>query len=153
MSIDPVAGPAEILDDTDIYINEDVQKALDAEFAGRGMRRVAEAARADMQVAYFIKLREHQEYASVGSDGHEFSGGLTYSRKSGTWSYAEREPDLSAYAVETGKLTVLIYDAKTGKRVWRGTLQTEIDRSQGKDAELARIQEAAENLIAQLPEN
>lgn len=146
-----INGPEEILDTANTYINEDIQKALDTELANRGLRKTSDETAADVQVAYYIKLQEHQEYASVGTDEREFPGGFIYNRENNNWSYVERDPDLNAYTVEIGKLTVLIYDADTGKRIWRGNLQTEIDRSRPQDKQQARIRAAAKKLIARLP--
>ena len=142
----------EILNKADTYINEDIQTTLNSELVNRGLRQVADSATADVQVAYYVRLREEQEYTdSTNPDEHEFSGGIVYSRESSSWSYAEREPDLNIYTVEIGTLTVLIYDTKTGDRVWRGNLQTKIDRSQPKDKRQARINEAAKKIMSRLP--
>ena len=146
-----IDGPEEILDTADTYINGDIQKALDTELANRGLRQTSDENVADVQVAYYIKLKEHQEYASIDMSDRDFSGGFIYSRENSNWGYAERDPDLNAYTVEIGKLTVLIYDADTGKRIWRGNLQTEIDRSRPPDKQQARIRAAAKKLIARLP--
>ncbi|MEN8254660.1 MAG: DUF4136 domain-containing protein [Verrucomicrobiota bacterium] len=146
-----IDGPEEIPDTADTYINEDIQKALDAELANRGLQQTSDENAADVQVAYYIKLQEHQEYASVGMGEREFPRGFIYSRENSTWGHAEQDPDLNAYTVEIGKLTVLIYDADTGKRIWRGNLQTEIDRSRPQDKQQAHIRAAAKKLIARLP--
>lgn len=147
-----IDGPEEILDEADTYINEDIQKALNDELANRGLRQTPDGTAADVQVAYYVKLREELEYTdSANRAEREFSGGFVYSRESSSWNYQEREPDLNIYAVEIGTLTVLIYDTETGKRIWRGNLQTKIDRSLPEDKQQARIQKAAEKLMARLP--
>ncbi len=144
-----IDGPAEILDEADTYINEDIRQALDTELARRGLRPAMEA---DMQVAYYVKLKEGHEYTSPAThDDRDFSGGFVYRRESKSWSYDEREPDLNVYAIEIGTLTMLVYDAETGKRIWKGTLKTEIDRSQPKDNQQTRIRTAAEKLMARFP--
>jgi hypothetical protein len=147
-----IDGPAEVLDKEDTYINEDIQKALGAELANRGLRQVTDVEGADVQVAYYVKLREEQEYTSqANQDERDFSGGFVYRRESSSWSYEEREPDLTVYTVEIGTLTVLVYDAATGERVWRGNLQTKIDRSQPTEHQQERIRAAAEKLMVRFP--
>lgn len=147
-----IDGPAKILNEADTYINEDVQQALDAELTKRGLRPVAGDATADVQAAYYMKLKEEVEYTSPAKqDDRDFSGGFVYRRESKSWSYDEREPDLNIYAIEVGTLTVLLYDAETGKRIWKGTLKTEIDRSQPKSNQQKRIRTAAEKLMARFP--
>jgi len=147
-----IDGPAKILDEADTYINEDIQHALNKELSARGLRQVMDIADADVQISYYVKLKEELGYADPARpDEREFSGGFVYRRESGSWSYEEREPDLNIYAVEIGTLTVLVYDTETGERVWRGNLKTKIDRSQPQDRQQDRIQAAAKKLIGQLP--
>jgi hypothetical protein len=147
-----INGPTEILNEEDTYINEDIKKALSTELTKRGLQQVMEVKGADVQVAYYVKLKEEQEYTSPSNqDEPDFSGGFVYRRESSSWSYEEREPDLTVYAVEIGTLTVLVYDAATGDRIWRGNLQTKIDRSLPEDRQQERIQAAAEKLMYHLP--
>ena len=148
-----VNGPTDILDKEDTYINEDIQKALNSELVKLGMQQVSDASKADMQIAYYVKLKEELEYTDLAHQGErDFSGGFVYNRSNSSWSYEEREPDLNIYAVETGTLSVLAYDAKTGKRIWRGNLQTKIDRSQPKEQQQELIRIAAEKLLNRFPE-
>lgn len=147
-----IDGPAEILDDADTYINEDIQTALNTELAKRNLREVTDAADAQVQIAYYVKLKEEVEYTAPASrDEPDFAGGFVYSRENSSWKYSEREPDLTVYAVEIGTLTVLVYDIATGERIWKGNLQTKIDRSQSPEQQKKRIQAAAEKLMARFP--
>lgn len=145
-----IDGPEEILNKADTYINENIQMALDAELVKRGLLQASDAA--DVQVAYYVKLREEREYTDpTDRNEHDFSGGFVYKRDGSGWNYAEREPDLNLYMVEIGTLTVLIYDTQSGERIWRGNLQTKIDRSLPKEKREARIRAAAKKLMARLP--
>jgi hypothetical protein len=147
-----IDGPADILDDADTYINEDIQEAINTELTNRSMRQVMTAADADVQVAYYVKLKEETEYTTPAKQGErEFSGGFVYSRESSSWSYEEREPDINVYVVEVGSLTVLVYDAASGERIWRGTLKTRIDRAQPQEEQQNRIRKAVQKLMARLP--
>lgn len=147
-----IAGPAKILDESDTYINEDIQQALNNELSVRGFRQVMDLADADVQISYYVKLKEELGYADPARpDEREFSGGFVYRRESSSWSYEEREPDLNVYAVEIGTLTVLVFDTETGERIWRGNLKTEIDRSQPQDRQQERIRKAAEKLMNHFP--
>ena len=147
-----VPGPADILDDIDTYINDKIQKALNTQLMRRGLKQVADGETADVQVAYYVKLKEQQEYASTANqDEPGFSGGLVYSRNTGSWDYQEREPDITVYSIEIGTLTVLLYDVATGDRIWRGNLKTRIDRSKSDETRMALINEASAKLIARIP--
>ena len=143
-----IDGPTEVLNKANIYINEDIQKALNSELIQQGLQSVSDPEQANVQVAYYLKLKEEVEYTdSVQHDERDFSGGFVYRRESSSWNYEEREPDLNVYTIEMGTLTVLIYDAGTGSRIWKGILKTKIDRSQSKEQQHARIEEASKKLM------
>lgn len=147
-----IDGPADVLDEEDTYINEDIQQALTTELGKLGMQEASDTTKADMQIAYYVKLKEELEYTDpANSDERQFSGGLVYNRGSKSWNYEEREPDLNVYAVEIGTLTVLAYDAESGERIWRGNLRTKLDRSKPEEQQQALIDAAAEKLMGRFP--
>ena len=147
-----IDAPAEILDKDDTYLNIDIQKALNKELSARGWNQVLDHTNATIQEVYFIKLKELQEYtASANADQRDFSGGFTYNRDKSNWGYQEREPDLNAYTVEIGTLSVLLYDAKTGDRIWRGSLQTKLDRSKAVEKQLDLIRDVSRKLMERVP--
>jgi hypothetical protein len=146
-----IPGPAEILNEEDTYINDDIQASLNAELKNAGLNEAAETSVADMQIAYYVKLKEELEYTDMApQDDRQFSGGFVYNRDRKDWKYEEREPDINVYAVEIGTLTVLAYDAETGERIWRGTLRTKLDRSK-QEQHKALIDVAAEKLMSRFP--
>jgi len=144
-----IDGPAKILESADTYINDDVPLAIDHEFAQRNLKKVS--TNADIQVAYYLKLKEQQEYTNTAQQDREFSGGFVYNRDSKDWNYEERQPDINVYTVEIGTLAVLAYDAKTGKRIWRGTLKTKIDRSRPREEQIELILAATKKLMEKFP--
>ena len=146
-----IDGPAEILDEADTYIDENIQAALDNELNKNGLRSVTNTAVADIQAAYYVKLKEETEYTKTSQQDRDFSGGFVYNREKSSWSYDQREPDLNIYTIETGTLTLLVYDSETGKRIWRGSLKTEIDRSRPQGEQQERIRKAAEKLLNRFP--
>ncbi len=147
-----VDAPAEILDKDDTYLNVNIQKALNNELSARGWSQALEATNASIQAVYYIKLKEHQEYTtSANADQREFSGGFVYNRDKSNWGYEEREPDLNAYTVEVGTLSVLLYDTKTGDRIWRGSVQTKLDRSKSIKKQQQLIRDVSRKLIERVP--
>lgn len=146
-----IDGPAEILDTADTYINGDIQTALNNELNKNGLRAASDTSTADIHVAYYVKLKEESEYTKTNQHDRDFSGGFVYNREKSSWSYDEREPDLNIYTIETGTLTLLAYDTKTGKRIWKGNLKTEIDRSRPRGEQQERIRNAAEKLMKRFP--
>lgn len=145
-----IDGPQKVLKEADTYIHDDFRNALDVALRERGLQ--PDLASADIQVAYYVKLREEVEYTtSPGEDERAFSGGFVYNRDDRNWSYAERDPDINVYSVEIGTLTLLVYDTDTTELVWRGNLQTKINRSLPREKRMDRLQAAAQKLIGKLP--
>lgn len=140
----------DILERDDTYLNQDLQRALNNELSARGWEQVLEAGGATIQVTYHIQITEHQEYVESASHSEsEFAGGLVF--QTGEWSYEERGPDQHAYSVETGSLNLVVTDTASGKRVWRGSLQTKLDRSAPIEKQYELFQLAAHKLLEQLP--
>jgi len=140
----------EIAEQDDTYFNENLQQALNSELASRGWEQVLEAGGATIQVMYYVKIKAHQEYVeSATRQDSEFSGGLVL--KNGEWRYEEREPDQQVYTVETGILNMMVADTASGKLVWRGSLQTKLDRSAPIEKQHELFHLAAHKLLEQLP--
>ena len=147
-----VDAPSKILDEDDTYLNEDLQKTLNNELSARGWEQVLDSTNASIQVVYYIKLKEHQEYtASPTAEDRDFSGGFVYNRDDSSWGYEEREPDLNFYTVEIGTLTMLIYNTQNGERVWRGSLQTKLDRSRSIEKQQELLSTVSRKLVERIP--
>jgi len=145
-----VDAPEEIQKQDDTYLNVDIQKALNNQLALKGWKQVLETTAASIQVVYYIKLAEHEEYTTANQNEREFSGGFVYNRDK-KWGYEEREPDLNVYTVEIGTLTVLLYDVKTGDRIWKGSLKTKLDRSRPIESQKETIRKVAQKLMDRIP--
>ena len=140
----------EILEQEETYLNKNLQRALNNELSARGWVQVLEAAGATVQITYYIQIQEHQEYVESASQSEsEFAGGLVYNKEG--WNYEERSPEQQIYTVETGTLLLTITDTAGGNCVWRGTLQTKLDRSAPIEKQQELFQLAAHKLLEQLP--
>lgn len=140
----------DILEQEGTYLNQNLQQALNNELAARGWRQVLETGGATVQVTYYVKIKEHQEYVEPATRSEsEFAGGLVYNKDG--WNYQEREPEQLVYTIETGTLQMMITDTASGTRIWRGTLQTKLDRSQPIEQQQELFQRAARKLLEQLP--
>ncbi len=147
-----VRAPAEILNEDDTVLNEDLHKLLNNQLAGRGWEQVMISDKADTQVVYYIKLSEHEEYTSAARDDESrVTGGFTYDNDKGAWGYKDQAPDLNVYTVETGTLTLLIYDAEANAKVWQGTLQTKLDRGAPLEKQRLMLAEVANKITAKIP--
>lgn len=146
-----VKVPQKILDQNDVILNENLHKLMNNELAARGWKQVLESDEADIQIVYYIKLSEHEEYTSPPANGEtRLTGGLTYSADSGHWGYNDQAPDLNAYTVEVGELVLLVYDT-TGNKVWSGNLKTKIARAQSPEKLRGMLRKAARKIITRMP--
>lgn len=149
-----IAAPTDIDEEEkeNLYVNKDFQEALNNELSARGLRQVLQTAEADVQTAYYIKLEEHEEYTTMSSPSEpQVTSGFVYKHQQKTWDVKEQSPDINVYTVETGTLAMIVYDAKSGARVWTGTLKTKIDRSRPLAKQKEHIREAARELMKQFP--
>lgn len=140
----------EIIEQQDTYLSKDLQQALNSELSAREWKQVLEPGAATVQVTYYVKITEHQEYAETAFPAEsEFAGGLVYTK--GEWNYEERDPEKQVYTVETGILVMTVTDTASGQQVWQGSLQTKLDRSAPIEKQHELFQLAAHKLLSQLP--
>lgn len=147
-----IQAPQKIMNEADTYLSENLQAALNNEFIGKGWERVQDTDKADLEIVYYMKLAEHMEYAGPADSGDpQLTGGFTYSTSKGAWSYSEEQSDLNAYTVEVGTLTLLIYDAETGGKIWTGTLETRLDNSTPLEKRQKAFAKIARKIVARIP--
>lgn len=147
-----VQAPKKILHESDTYLSENLQTALNDELAGRGWKQVQETDKADLEIVYYMKLQEHTEYAGPAGKGEtQLTGGFTYSTSKGSWDYNDGQSDLSAYTIEVGTVTLLIYDAETGDKLWTGTLETRLNRTTPAEKHRKAMEKIARKIAARIP--
>jgi len=145
-----VDGPPQILEKSDTYIISDIRDALDRQLQAKQLQKVSKGEKADIHLAYYLKLKEIKE-TNQPSDHYprDFSGGFV--RNAEGWKYEERTPDLNVYMLEEGTLVLLAYDPTSEKKVWTGTLKTKIDRSRPHEERIKIIETAAKKLLQNFP--
>ncbi|QBG47729.1 DUF4136 domain-containing protein [Verrucomicrobia bacterium S94] len=148
-----VSAPQNILNEDDTYLHENVQIALNNQLMQRGWTPVPESDDANVQIVYYIKLMEHQEYAGTPTqEESRVTGGFTYNADKGSWGYSDQPSDLNIYNIEIGTLTLLIYSAQSGEKIWDGTLETRIDRSSPVEKQQRLLNQIAFRIIDEIPE-
>ena len=146
--------PPELMEIDGACLDLEMQQLLNNELAGLGWTQVLDTEAASVKVAYCIHIRSHSEYSETSlADESSFSGGLVFTRNEHEWNYEQRGPDRIEYVVETGRFHLLIHDASSGKRVWHGTVEAEIDRSRPPEAQVERFEQIARKLSRELSRN
>ncbi|VGO13356.1 hypothetical protein PDESU_01912 [Pontiella desulfatans] len=148
-----VQPPAKILDEEDTILNGNMQMALNNELSARGWKQVLDSDQADIQVVYYIKLAEHEEYTTPPSEGEPrlTGGGFTFNNDSGKWGYSDQSPDLNVYTVEIGTLSLLVYDTRNNEKAWSGTLQTKLNRSMPQEKQKEHLRRIARKITTRIP--
>lgn len=147
-----IDAPATLMKKDEAYLDLQLQQALNNELAAKGWNQVLEAANTAIQVAYCIIVESHIEYTGNAPDHEiELSGRLVFDHRDRTWNYKEPAPDQIEYMVETGTIHCLINDAASGKQVWHGMVETEIDRSLSPEKRREHYQQIARILFRELP--
>jgi hypothetical protein len=147
-----IDAPSEILDEADTYFHTDIQQALNGRLLAMGLRETAKTSAPDVQMSYYVKLKEETAYSShADADAPAFTGGLVYSREGRDWRLRENTPDLNVYTLETGTLFLTMFDAKSGKQVWCGSIQTTFDRSRPEEEQREHIRNIVRKLTDRLP--
>lgn len=148
-----VRASDKILAQEDTYASDLLLLEIDKLLTARNWDRVYTSDEADIQITYFIKLKEHEEYSGPsGNEEPRLTGGVTFSRDSGNWSPSSQDPDLNVYTVETGTLNLNIRNAETEESLWAGTLTTRIDRSIPIEKQIKFFEKIARKIEAQIPE-
>jgi len=149
-----VDGPQGSLGDAHIpdkFFDPIIRDAADAELKEQDLSPAAEGTSPDLEIAYYLKLEERLDIDIPGAtDEPEFSGGFVFSKGNG-WSYEERNPDIIYYGYDKGTLTIILFDAKTGNRVWRGILKTKVYRARPAEEKEEKIRAAVEKLFTRYP--
>jgi hypothetical protein len=146
-----IEAPENDADKGDRHVNREFMKKLNNELSVRGLTQVLETPQADVQVAYYTKIEEHAEYTTVSPDEDRVTSGFIYTPKEQRWTIKETAPDLNIYTVETGLVTLLVFDTKSGKQIWKGSLQAKIDRSRPLEKQNERIYLLAHDLMKHFP--
>ena len=116
-----------------------IMSAVDAEFAKRGLKRVAE--NGDVQVVYYLAhgtdmvqsaMGSYYQYATDFYVGGLYGGQTTYSK-----------------VVEEGSLTIDIVDDR--RAIWRAQASTKINRDNSDAKVKKRIEEAVGKMFAKYP--
>lgn len=147
-----VNASTNILEQDDTFLSIDLQKALNNELAAKGWTQVLDPSNATVQATYYLKIKSHEEYTVPASDQEsELAGGFVYKSDSRKWNYEPQDPKQQVYTVETGTLHFLMNDTATGQRIFTGTVETEIDRSQPEEKRLELFRQIARKLAEQIP--
>jgi Domain of unknown function (DUF4136) len=99
----------------DQLLDQDIKRAVDAQLAGKGLRRVESGG--DLHVGYQAAISQEKQFDSLGSGG--WGGPFGW----GNWGNTR----VTTSTIEIGKLVIGLFDPATKQLVWRGSASRTLD--------------------------
>jgi hypothetical protein len=128
----PVAVGDELLD-------QDIKRAVDAQLAGKGLRRVESGG--DLVVGYQAGISQEKEFDSLGTGGWGGWGG----------PFGWGNGRITTSTIDVGKLTVGLLDPNTKQLVWRGSASKTLSISKDPDKNYRTLEKAMAKLFGKYP--
>jgi hypothetical protein len=125
----------------DQILDKDIKRAVDAQLAGKGLRRVDTGG--DLFVGYQTAISQEKEFSSLGGwSGPGWWGG--------PWGGGGNTRVTSA-TIDVGKLVIGIFDPATKQLVWRGSASKTLDIKKDPDKNYRNLEKAMAKLFRNYP--
>jgi len=123
----------------DQLLDQDIKRAVDAQLAGKGLRRVDSGG--DLIVGYQATISQEKQFDSIGLGGP---------RGLGPWSDWGNSRVTSS-TIDIGKLTIGLFDPATKQLVWRGSASKTLDIKKDSDKNYRNLEKAMAKLFRNYP--
>jgi Domain of unknown function (DUF4136) len=117
----------------DQLLDQDIKRAVDAQLAGKGLRRVESGG--DLQVGYEAAISPEKQFDSVGWGP--------------PWWWGNTRVTTST--IEIGKLVIGLFDPATKQLVWRGSAAKTLDIKKDPDKNYRNLEKAMAKLFKNYP--
>ena len=120
----------------DQILDQDIKHAVDAQLAGKGLRRVESSG--DLIVGYQVAISQEKEFNSLG-------GGP------GWWGGPWGNTRVTSSTIEVGKLVIGLFDPVTKQLVWRGAASKTLNISKDPDKNYRNLENAIAKVFRNYP--
>ena len=127
------------LDVSDQLLDKDVKRAVDAQLAGKGLRRVESGG--DLLVGYQAGISQEKQFNGYGWG----RGGW-----GGPWGGFD-SGHVTTSTIDVGKLTVGLFDPATRQLVWRGSAAKTLDIKKDPDKNYRQLEKTMARLFKNYP--
>ena len=127
------------VDPGDQLLDQDIKRAVDAQLAGKGLRRVDSGG--DLVVGYQAGISQEKEYDSIGGGRWGGWGGPF------GWGTGR----VTTSTVDIGKLTIGLFDPANEQLVWRGAASKTLNISKNPDKNYRSLEKAMAKLFRNYP--
>jgi hypothetical protein len=125
----------------DQILDQDIKRAVDAQLAGKGLRRVESGG--DLLVGYQAAISQEKEYSNLGGwGGPGFWGGPW-----GNWGNTR----VTSSTIDVGKLVIGLFDPASKQLVWRGSASKTLDIKKDPDKNYRNLEKAMAKLFRNYP--
>jgi hypothetical protein len=125
----------------DQILDQDIKRAVDAQLAGKGLRRVESGG--DLLVGYQATISQEKEFNSLGGWGGPGWWGVPW----GSWGNTR----VTSSTIEVGKLVIGLFDPATKHLVWRGSASKTLDIKKDPDKNYRTLEKAMARLFRNYP--
>ena len=126
----------------DQILDRDIKRAVDAQLAGKGLRRVESGG--DLLVGYQAAISQEKEFNSLGGWGGPGLWGGPW----GNWGNTR----VTSSTIEVGKLVIGIFDPASKQLVWRGSASKTLDIKEDPDKNYRNLEKAMAKLFRNYPQ-
>jgi hypothetical protein len=125
----------------DQILDQDIKRAVDAQLAGKGLRRVESGG--DLLVGYQAGISQEKEFNSFGGWGGPGLWGGPF----GNWGNTR----VTSSTIDVGKLVIGLFDPATKQLVWRGSASKTLDIKKDPEKNYRNLEKAMAKLFRNYP--
>ncbi len=134
----------------DQLLDRDIKRAVDAQLAGKGLRRVENGG--DLLVGYQASISQEKQFDSFGSGwGGAPWGGPWRGPWWGPWGGNWGDTRVTSSTIDVGKLAIGLFDPATKQLVWRGAASKTLDINKDPDKNYRTLEKAMAKLFRNYP--
>jgi hypothetical protein len=122
----------------DQLLDRDIKRAVDAQLAAKGLRRVESGG--DLVVGYQAGISQEKEFDAIGAGG--------FGRGPFGWGSADR---VTTSTIDVGNLTIGLFSPATKQLVWRGAASKTLSLSKDPDKNYRNLEKAMAKLFRNYP--
>jgi len=123
----------------DQLLDQDIKRAVDAQLAAKGLRRVESGG--DLVVGYQAGISQEKEFDSLGTGGFGGWGG----------PFGWGNGRVTTSTIDIGKLTIGLFDPANKQLVWRGAASKTLNLSKDPDKNYRTLEKAIAKLFRNYP--
>jgi hypothetical protein len=129
----------------DQLLDQNIKRAVDAQLAGKGLRRVD--GNGDLVIGYQAGISQEKQFDGWGGGGWGAGGWGAGPGPWGNWGNAR----ITSSTIDVGKLVIGVFDPAAKKLIWRGSAAKTLDIKKDPDKNYRELEKAMTKLFRNYP--